>query len=160
MKRTVTTAVDVPRASGGLPSLRIELTFAAEEVSPPAEQASTVAAVVPPGEPRVDPEARRPAEQGPAFRPMRRRTPQEASAPPPRLCARQAGEVGRRVAEAVCADAAQAGSDPDALLEVAARVAASYHATMQTVAGAASRPVLLRVRVGEVGGRTSVDLEP
>jgi len=168
MKRTVTTSVDVPRGgstTAGRSSLRIELTFAVQEV-PPVEQPLAVG-VAPAAEELATPAAydRKGPAQEPAElrfdpRPTRRRTLQEASAPAPRVCTRQAGEVAARIAAALCVETACEGSDPEALLDFASRIASGYLAAMTTVAAGGSSPPLLRVRVGEVGGRTFVDLEP
>jgi len=166
MKRTVTTCVDVPQngeAAPGRSALRVELTFDAEApVAPaeaPAQQAAEQAVALPAGKRKGQAE-QQPPEPRDALRPTRRRTAQEASAPPPRLSPRQAGEVARRIAAAVGVGATRDGIDPEALLEIAARVAADYLSTMQTLAAGGPQPTLLRVRVGEVGGRTFVDLEP
>ena len=167
MKRTVTNSVDVPRggqALAGRSTLRVELTFSMDEaaaaVSAPEDPA--VPAVDRPAEPPVGKQmgGQEPAELHTDPRPTRRRTSQEASAPPPRLGARQAGEVAQRIAATLGAEAADEASDPEALLGFAARIASSYLSAMQTIAAGGPRPTLLRVRVGEVGGRTFVDLEP
>ena len=168
MKRTVTTSVDVPRggsATAGRSPLRIELTFAVQETPPVGQPPATGVAPAAEEPAATAADKRKGAEQEPAEsrtdpRPTRRRTLQEASAPPPRVCTRQAGEVAARIAVALSAETASEGRDPEALLDVACRIASDYLAAMQTVAGGGSSPSLLRVRVGEVGGRTFVDLEP
>jgi len=165
MKRTVTTCVDVPRsgnAASGRAPLRVELTFAADEPATPAVATLTLPGTEQPAPPAAG-KQKGPDDQRPEpadLRPTRRRTVQEESASPPHLCPRQAGEAARRIATTLAADGACDGNDPEAFLEVAARFAADYLATMQTLAPGGQRPTLLRVRVGEVDGRTFVDLEP
>ncbi|MDY0063220.1 MAG: hypothetical protein RBU45_25665 [Myxococcota bacterium] len=168
MKRTVTTCVDVPRGGSAAASrgpLRIELTFAVLE-TPPVEQPPAVGAAPAAGEPAVPAAGKQkdPGEERGAprtdLRPSRRRTLQEASAPPPRVCTRQASEVATRIAAALGAEAASGERDPEALLAFADRLASGYLAAMQTVSAGGPSPPLLRVRVGEAGGRTFVDLEP
>jgi len=167
MKRTITTLVDVPRggkAPAGRSTLRVELTFLMEEAAAVASAPEELAepAVEEPVESPVGRQMgeREPAELHTDPRPTRRRTSQEASAPPPRLGARQAGEVAQRMAATLCAEVAGEARDPEVLLGFAARIASGYLSAMQTIAAGGPRPMLVRVRVGEVGGRTFVDLEP
>jgi hypothetical protein len=166
MKRTMTTSVDVPRggkAPAGRSTLRVELTFSMEEATAVSTPEDPVEPVV--EQPAGPPAGKRMSEQEPAElntdpRPTRHRTSQEASAPPPRLGARQAGEVARRIAATFGAEVVGEASDPEALLTFAARIASGYLSAMQTIAAGGPHPTLVRVRVGEVGGRTFVDLEP